>query len=95
MKVLALERKLKNGEIPADVLNAEAQAVWQLQQQGKIREIYFSEKHEAVIVLETGDAEQARAALGRLPLVEHGYITFDISTLLPYDGFGRLFGKDE
>jgi len=44
-----------------------------------------------VIVLEALDAAAAEAALGTLPLVEAGAISFEVVGLRPYDGWTRLF----
>jgi muconolactone delta-isomerase len=94
MKLLALENELPG--TPAEAfqphLKAEARRVWELQQSGELREIYFNaNRHTAVILLECSDIEAARRLLGTLPLVQAGLITFDVIPLVPYDGFARLF----
>ncbi len=96
MKLLALER---NGTNPwskhADtdrLLVAEAKRVWELQQAGVIREIYFrADRSDAVLVLECRDEADARSTLASLPLVKESLIDFDIVPLRPYPGFARLF----
>ena len=45
--------------------------VWELQQQGFIREIYFrGDRHTAVLVLECADINHADSILSSLPLVQ-------------------------
>jgi muconolactone delta-isomerase len=94
MKFLALERELPGAPAEAfhPLLKEEARRVWELQQSGVLREIYFNaDQHTAVLVLECSDRETARHLLARLPLVQAGLIEFDLITLVPYDGFARLF----
>ena len=94
MKLLALERELPGASAAAfqPLLEAEARRVWELQQSGELREIYFTaEAHTAVIVLECADVETARRLLATLPLVQAGLIQFDLLPLIPYNGFARLF----
>jgi hypothetical protein len=96
MKILALEREIPGAPVDAfrSLLRAEAAQVWELYQQGVIRELYFNaEKHTAVLVLECEDPQTAIKFLGRLPLVEAGLIDFELVPLAPYDGFTRLFGE--
>ena len=94
MKLLALEKELPamTAEQFLPLLKDEARRVWELQQSGQLREIYFnSEQHTAVLVLECPTVEEARSFLAMLPLVQAGLITFDLIPLIPYDGFARLF----
>ncbi len=96
MKLLALERSGRNpwpDEPNAErLLVAEARQVWDLQQTGVIREIYFrGDRPDAVLVLECRDEAEARSALASLPLVKEAVIDFEIVPLRPYPGFARLF----
>ncbi len=96
MQVLALERSvpgvLDDAFTPA-LLRAEAEHVWELQQTGVVRQVYFrADRHEAVLMLEVADPEAAREALSELPLVRSGLIDFEIVPLRAYPGFARLFG---
>lgn len=94
MKILAFERELPGAaaEKFRPLLKDEARRVWELQQSGALREIYFQAgQHTAVLVLECADADEARRLLATLPLVQAGLIAFDILPLIPYDGFARLF----
>jgi muconolactone delta-isomerase len=73
-------------------LKDEARRVWELQQSGAFREIYFNaDQHTAVLMLECSDMDAARQLLATLPLVQAGLITFDVIPLVPYDGYARLF----
>lgn len=92
MKILAVERELKPVPREADgILKKEAFKVWELSEKDIIREMYFNEKHCAVMILECPDKSVASEILKELPLVQEGYIVFDLMELRPYTGFGRLF----
>ena len=94
MKILALEHELPGGttEKFQQHSRAEALRVWELHQQGVIRELYFrADRNEAVLVLECEDVEAAQQILVTLPFVEHGLITFELIPLTAYPGFARLF----
>jgi hypothetical protein len=96
MKLLALEKEIPGTPPGAfqPVLKAEARSIWDLQQSGTLREIYFREDtHTAVLVLECTDMEAARHLLATLPLVQAGLIAFDLIPLMPYNGFARLFDE--
>ncbi len=94
MKILAIEHELPN--IANDEFHqharAEAWRVWELHQQGMIREMYFrADRNQAVLILECADVEAAREALETLPFVEQKLIAFDLIPLKAYPGFARLF----
>jgi hypothetical protein len=94
MKVLAIEKELPGAteEQFQSLLKDEARNVWNLQQSGLLREIYFgADRHNAVLILECPGSEEARQALASLPLVTAGLIEFELIPLIPYDGFARLF----
>jgi len=96
MKILGLERELPGAttEKFQPLLKDEARRVWELEQSGMLREIYFhADQHTAVLMLECEDKEGARQLLATLPLVQAGLITFDLIPLVPYDGFARLFER--
>jgi len=77
-------------------LKAEAHRVWELYQSGVLREIYFrGDRAHAVLILECGSLDEARAVLDTLPLVKTGLIAFEVTALLPYPGLARLFGKEK
>ena len=94
MKILALEVETPGvtDEMFFPHLKAEALQVWELYQEGVLREIYFrADEPRAVLVLECEDVGEASEALASLPLVQEGLITFDIIPLRAYPGFERLF----
>ena len=94
MKFIALEIENANANAAEfePHLRNEAQHVWELQQQGIIREAYFrADQHTAVLVLECESLSDAQELLASFPLVGQGLIHFDIIPLVPYSGFSRLF----
>lgn len=96
MKYLAIERELPgaSAEQFQPHLKAEARRVWELQQSGSLREIYFhAEEHNAVLILECADEAEARCLITTLPLVKARLIDFDLIPLAPYDGIARLFSE--
>lgn len=98
MKVLAIEKEI-NGttkEQFTPYLKSEAQRVWELHQTGIIREIYYGKSsNNAVLILECADEIEAKKILDTLPLVKENLIKFEILSLMPYDGFARLFKDDQ
>jgi hypothetical protein len=98
MKILALEEEIpgKSADNVDMLYKQEAIRVWELFQNGTVREIYFRKDCScAVLMLECEDAEQAGKVLSSLPLAKAGLIRFDIIPLVAYDGFSRLFDEDE
>ena len=98
MKILALEHELPSGTVEKFQQHARAEAlrVWELHQQGIIRELYFrADRTEAILVLECENVDVAQQALATLPLVEHGLITFELIPLTAYPGFARLFAPQK
>jgi len=94
MKVLAISKDLPGADeeqFTEDILRAEAGKVWELYQSGVLREIYFTDTQEAVLILECDDAEEAHSHLAGLPLVHAGLIDFEVKALVPYTGLARLF----
>jgi hypothetical protein len=93
MKILAIEKEMP-GVSDSDYqphLEEEAMKAWELHQQGLIRELYFTDNHCAVLILEARDKSHAREIVDRLPLVQQKLIDFDLLTLTAYPGFARLF----
>ena len=94
MKILAIEKEVPNVKENdyKPFLKPEALKVWNLYQEGIIRELYFtSSDNSAVLVMECKDADQANKYLSTLPLVQEGLIRFEVFALIPYSGFERLF----
>jgi len=92
MKILAIEKEVQNADWTNThgVLEEEARHVYALQQSGDVREIYFTETHSAVLVLECEDIGAAKTLLGDFPLVKAALISFDVMALMPYTGLDRL-----
>lgn len=93
MKILAIEKEMP-GVVSADYqlwLEPEALKAWELHQTGFIRELYFTDDHCAVLVLEARDKTHAREIIDQLPLVQQKLIDFDLLALQAYPGFARLF----
>jgi hypothetical protein len=95
MKILAIEHEAPHaepGHFTRELLRAEAQRLWELQQEDVVREAYFrADRSEAVLVLECASEDAARALLETLPLVQAGLIAFELIPLRPYPGLARLF----
>ena len=93
MKILAIEKELPNITDPdyQPFLEPEARKAWELQQEGLIREMYFTDEHCAVLILEARDKAHAREIVDQLPLVQQKLIDFDLMALSAYSGFARLF----
>ncbi len=96
MRLLAIEKDNDSGtgQADRDLLEQESREVYALYQKGIIREMYFNQNHEAVLLLECENVAYAEELLSRLPLVADGVIRFEISELRPYTGFERLFKAD-
>ncbi len=93
MKILAIEKEMPGVQDPdyQPYLEAEALKAWELHQEGLIRELYFTDDHCAVLVLEARDKNHAREIVDRLPLVQQKLIDFELIALQAYPGFARLF----
>ncbi len=93
MKILAISKELQ--EIDWDdckkILQDEAGTLHDLYLSGQVREFYFTDGGDAVLILECDSTDDARVILGKLPLVVHGLIGFEVMELNPYSGFSRLF----
>ena len=96
MKILALSKRQPG--VTTEQLQAhqvtEARRVWELHKDGVFREIYFRRDHPgAVVILECASLEEARQALGTLPMVEGGLLDFDIIPLGPFLPLENLFAR--
>jgi hypothetical protein len=93
MKILAIEKEV-SGVLDTDYqphLEAEARKAWELHQEGLIRELYFTEDHCSVLILDAQDLSHAREIIEQLPLVQQKLIDFELHILNAYPGFQRLF----
>lgn len=97
MRILAIERPIPSAspaQFTPELAKAEARRVWELHQQGAIRELFFrADEPAALLMLESADIAEARAVLASLPLVQTGLIEFEVIPLRAYPGFARLFGQ--
>lgn len=93
MKILTIEKELQNVQSSdyQPFLEAEARKAWELQQEGLIRELYFTDDQCAVLVLEARDKAHAREIVDQLPLVQQKLIDFELLALTAYPVFSRLF----
>jgi hypothetical protein len=92
MKILAIEHEIENvaWDKLGDLLKEEARHVYDLYLSDSLREIYFTENKNAVLVLEAEDKKAAIKLLDTLPLVKSGKISFEVMELKPYSGYERL-----
>lgn len=96
MKILAIEMEIEGAkwDNKEALLKEEAQHVFQLYLSDNLREIYFTDENNAVLVLETKDKEMAKELLEDLPLVKNKKIHFSIIELKPYTGYNRIIQKN-
>ena len=94
MQILALSRR-RPGVGPEQLAphaRAEAAAAFALVEAGVIRSVHMCpERPGSMIVLECAGLDEARAALGQLPMVRAGLIEFELSRMLPYTAIKALF----
>jgi hypothetical protein len=95
MKLLAIEHETSsiNWNEENEVLISESYQVYHLFQEGIIRDIYFTENENAVIILESKSKSEAENVLATLPLVKAGLIDFEVMELRPYTGFDRIIQR--
>ncbi|MEP7196099.1 MAG: superoxide dismutase [Saprospiraceae bacterium] len=95
MKILAIEKEIPGvvWDNTESLLKNEALHAYELYLSDELREIYFTENRNAILVLESKDMATAKKILDSFPLVEAGIITFDIMELRPYNGYNRLIKK--
>lgn len=92
MKLLAIENETTNvnwNEENEDIIN-ESYLIYHLFQEGIIRDIYFTEKENARIILECASKAEASNVLMTFPLVKAGLTSFKLMELLPRTGFDRI-----
>lgn len=96
MKILAIERELKpvDWKNETNVLIEEAKSVYKLMLSDYLREIYFTENKDVVLILECESKEIAEQILQELPLVQKQLIGFELMELNPYTGLSRLMDEE-
>lgn len=92
MKFLAIEKENKKADWTNahSLLKPEAKHVYSQYLSDVVREIYFNEHGEAVIILESENKKAAQEILNSFPLVQAGLIYFEVMQLLPYTGLKRI-----
>jgi hypothetical protein len=92
MKILAISTESDNADWSneSETMKTEAHRVFELYLEGCLREIYFDEEMNAVIILECESTNQAQKLLNSLPLVKKGLIGFHVRALTPYTGYSRI-----
>ncbi len=77
-------------EFTPELLEAEAERARELYGEGVYRQMWSRQDSPgAVILIEAGSADDARAALDTLPLTQKGMLLIDsVIPLTPYRGFG-------
>ena len=92
MKILAISTESENADWSneTETLKAEARQVFDLYLEGSLREIYFDEEVNAVLILECESINQAHELLNSLPLVKKRLISFHARELNPYTGYERI-----
>ena len=95
MKILAISKDREDIDWTNenDTLEKEALQVYQLYLSGYLREIYFNEDSDAILILECESTEKANELLNSLPLVKKGLIGFLVMSLHPYTGYNRIFNQ--
>ena len=96
MKILAIEKELKDVDWSnkSCILEQEARHVHELYISEYLREIYFNEDNNAVLIMECKSLEHAKEILDELPLVKEKLIKFKIMQLNPYTGYKRIIKKE-
>lgn len=74
----------------------ENRIVWALYREGIVREMLFrTDRPGAVFRLDAFSIEEARAALGRLPMVANGLLTPELIPVGPFLPLENLFAPQE
>jgi hypothetical protein len=97
MKFLAIEKEIRpiDPETECLILRDEAKTLYDLYRDRHVREYYFNQDHEAVLILECGSTDECNTLLQSLPLVKQKVIRFELMELRPYTGFERLFDLNQ
>lgn len=92
MKYLLIEKEIPGAEWKGKekILENEALHVYELIKQEIIKEIYFDEHKNAVLIVESSSLEALQETIKTFPLVQSNLISFEIRQLKPYTGFDRI-----
>lgn len=95
MKIIAISQDIDGVDWnnATSILEDEARKVYQYFLDGIVREIYFTDDQDAVLILECRDKAEAVELLNELPLVKQKYICFQVNELKPYNGFSRILSR--
>jgi hypothetical protein len=74
----------------AVTLRAEAERAYALWKDGTVRQLWFTEAGDAVLLLECVSKAHAKRVLATLPLIKQRLLTYTITELKVYTGFDRL-----
>ena len=93
MKILAVEKNIHriDPEKERSILSEEAIGLYELYHDEIVRELYFNENHEVILVMEYTSVAACEELLHELPLVKMGFTRFDLMEMRPYTGFERVF----
>jgi hypothetical protein len=83
-----------NGQVDwntkTDLLKKEASYIWTIYKTGILKNIWFSENKDALLIIEIDNKEKAQEIVNDFPLVKGNLIKYTITSLLPYTGFERI-----
>ncbi|MEI6683720.1 MAG: hypothetical protein WCO44_13875 [Bacteroidota bacterium] len=93
MKILAVEKNVCQIDPDKErkTLSEQAIAIYELYHDEIVREFYFNENHEAILVMEYTSISACEELLHDLPLAKHGLTRFELMEMRPYTGFERVF----
>ena len=90
--VITHDKPNVNWKEKEQLLKQEAKVLWDWQNKGIIRNIWFTKNsREAILIIESEDSKRTKEIIDTFPLVKESLITYDIVELVAYDGYERLF----
>lgn len=95
MKILAIEKENEGTDWTREkeTLEQEALHVYKAYLSGYVREVYFNERKNAVLIMECESLEKANEVLDSFPLVTKKLVSFELMQLEPYSGYLRFIQK--
>lgn len=95
--IIAMQYLVQTSDAPdvdwaehSSTLRAEAARAYQLWKDGTIRQLWFNEAGDAVLLLECDSKKHAKRLLATLPLIKRRLLTYTLTELKVYAGFERL-----